>query len=66
MATVDELLMMARDFSGQARASPDPQKKRKLMRLADDYLRQAEEMRNGRPVIGVEFPNPEKKISENR
>jgi hypothetical protein len=52
--------MMARDFSGQARASPDPQKKRKLMRLADDYLRQAEEIRNGRPVISVEFSNPKK------
>ena len=61
MATVDELLMMARDFSGQARASPDPQKKRTLMRLADDYLRQAEEIRNGRPVISAEFPNPERK-----
>jgi hypothetical protein len=60
MATVDELLMMARDFSGQARASPDPRKKRKLMRLADDYLRQAEEIRNGRPVISVEFSNPKK------
>jgi hypothetical protein len=62
MATVDELLLMARDFSGQARASPDPQEKRKLMRLADDYLRQAEEIRNGRPVISAEFPNPERKI----
>ena len=57
MATIDELLLMARDFSGQARASPDPQKKQKFMRLADDYLRQAEEMRNGRPVISVEL-NP--------
>ena len=48
MATVDELLGMAHDAYAQARESLDPVAKCKLMRLADDYLKQANEMRRAR------------------
>jgi Holliday junction resolvase-like predicted endonuclease len=45
MAAFDELRKMARDLYARARASRNPFKKRKLIKLADDYLQQAEEMR---------------------
>ena len=41
MATVDELLGMARDCYTQARDSLDPSTKRQLAKLGDDYLKQA-------------------------
>jgi hypothetical protein len=43
--TVDELLGMAHDAYARARASPDASTKQKLTRLADDYLKQAKDMR---------------------
>jgi hypothetical protein len=33
-----------------------------LMKAADDYLRQAEEMRRGRTTIRAEFPKLDRKI----
>jgi hypothetical protein len=45
--TVDELLGLAYDAYAGARASPDASTKQKLMKLADDYLKQANDMRRG-------------------
>jgi hypothetical protein len=45
--TVDELLGMAHDAYVRARASPDASTKKKLTRLAADYLKQAKDMRRG-------------------
>jgi len=59
--TVDELLGMAHDAYARARASLDPSTKQKLMRSADDYLKQAEELRRGH-VIQAAFSKPDRKI----
>jgi hypothetical protein len=45
--TVDELLGIAHDAYARARVSPDASTKQKLTRLADDYLKQAKDMRRG-------------------
>ena len=46
--TVDELLGMAYDAYARARLSFDAPIKEKLTRVADGYLKQAKEMRQGR------------------
>ena len=46
--TVDELLGMAYDAYAQARLSPDPAAKKKLMQAADRHLEQAKDMRRRR------------------
>lgn len=56
MATVEELWKMAHDMYARARASLDPLAKRKLLRVADDYLKQANELRRHRVVIQAAFP----------
>jgi len=43
--TVDELLGMAHDAYARARVSPNASTKQKLTTLADDYLKQAKDMR---------------------
>jgi|RhiMetdeSRZDD1v2_1073273.scaffolds.fasta_scaffold3087598_2 hypothetical protein len=45
MATIDELRKMARDLYARALASRNPFTKRKLIKLADDYILEAEVMR---------------------
>jgi hypothetical protein len=45
MATVDELLGMARDCYTQARGSLDPSTKRQLEKLGDDNVKRAQELR---------------------
>jgi hypothetical protein len=56
-ATVeDELRQMAHDLYARARSSIDPSTQRMLMRLADNILRQADEIRRGRTVIQAERP----------
>ena len=55
MTTVDELRQLAHDLYSEARAPVDPARKRLLMRAADGYLRQADEMRRDRTVIKTEF-----------
>ena len=45
MATVDELLGMARDCYTQARDSLDPSNKRQLEKLGDDNVKRAQELR---------------------
>jgi hypothetical protein len=34
------------------------------MRMAYDYLKQAEEVRRSRTVIQAEYPNPDRKIGQ--
>ena len=58
MATVQELWNMAHDLYARARASFDPSTKRKLMGVADNYLRQAEDIRRERVTIQAAFPEP--------
>jgi hypothetical protein len=52
---------MAHDLYSRARASVDPSTKRMLMQAADDYLKQANDIRR-RPVIKAEFPKPDRKF----
>ena len=46
--TVDELLGMAYDAYARARSSPDASTKQNLTQVADGFLKQAKEMRQGR------------------
>jgi hypothetical protein len=50
MVTEYQLRMMAHDAYAQARASDDLWTKRKLINLADDYLRQADELLRDRLI----------------
>jgi hypothetical protein len=54
MATIDELRNMARNFYARARASHNPFTKRKLIKLADDYLQEAEVMRHNQSVASTD------------
>ena len=56
---------MAHDFYAWARASLDPSKKQKLVKSADAYLKQAEELRRGH-VIQAAFPKRDAKIGQGR
>jgi hypothetical protein len=56
MMTIDELRQLAHDLYSAARASADPAKKRLLMRAADGYLRQVDEMRRGHVATNAKFP----------
>lgn len=61
MKTVDELWQMAHNLYARARASVDPATKRMLMQAADDYLKQANDIRRSR-VIKAEFPKSGRKF----
>jgi hypothetical protein len=56
-----ELRMMAHDTYVQARTSDDALKKRRLLRLADDYLRQADELFRQR-IIRAAYRKSERKV----
>jgi hypothetical protein len=58
MITEYQLRMMAQDTYAQARASNNPLAKRKLLSLADDYLRQADELL-GRRITQAGFWKPD-------
>jgi Holliday junction resolvase-like predicted endonuclease len=60
--TVDDLRETAHDLYARARSSIDPSRQRMLMKAADDYLRQADELRRGRTVIQAEFPKLDRKV----
>ena len=62
MATVDELWQAAHDLYARARTSIDPLTKRMLVRAADDYLKQADELRRDHTAVEAKFPNPDRKI----
>ena len=61
MATAVELREMAHETYARARASLDPLTKQRLLDLADDYLKQADELRRG-DVIQAAFPKPDRNI----
>jgi Holliday junction resolvase-like predicted endonuclease len=61
MKTVDELWQMAHNLYARARASVDPSTKALLMQAADDYLKQANDIRRSQ-VIKAEFPKPDRKF----
>jgi Holliday junction resolvase-like predicted endonuclease len=61
MATSVELREMAHEVYARARASLDPSIKQQLLRLADDYLKQADELRRA-DVIQAAFPKPDRNI----
>lgn len=61
MTTVDELWQMAHNLYARARSSSDPATKRMLMQAADDYLRQANDIRR-RQIIKAEFPRSDRKL----
>jgi phosphatidylserine/phosphatidylglycerophosphate/cardiolipin synthase-like enzyme len=56
-----ELRMMAHDTHVRARASDDGLTKRRLFRLADDYLRQADELL-GQRIIRAAYRKAERKV----
>jgi hypothetical protein len=53
--TVDELWQVAHSLYARARSSADPEAKRILMVAADDYLKQANDIRRGQ-IVKAEFP----------
>jgi hypothetical protein len=55
MTTVDELWQVAHNLYARARASADPAARRMLMVAADDYLKQANDIRRSQ-VVKAEFP----------
>jgi hypothetical protein len=55
MTTVDDLWQMAHNLYARARSCVDPAAKHMLMRAADDYLKQANDIRRSQ-VIKAEFP----------
>jgi Holliday junction resolvase-like predicted endonuclease len=61
MATSVELREMAHEVYARAQASLDPSIKQQLLRLADDYLKQADELRRA-DVIQAAFPKPDRNI----
>jgi hypothetical protein len=58
MTTVDELWQVAHNLYARARSSGDPAARRMLMRAADDYLKQANDIRRSQ-VVKAEFPKAE-------
>ncbi len=66
MPTVTQLSEMAHDLYARGRASLDPSEKRKFMKLADNYLKQADDMRRGQTVIKAEFPKHDGKVGWDR
>lgn len=65
MATIDELREMAHEAYARARRTLDPLTKRRLFRQADDYLKQADELRRG-DVVQAAFPKPDTFLKPDR
>jgi hypothetical protein len=61
MKKVAELWQLAHNLYARARSSADPATKQMLMRTADDYLRQANDIRR-RQIIKAEFPKPDRRL----
>lgn len=66
MTTVDDFWQIAHNLYARARSSTDPVAKRMLMRAADDFLKQANDIRRSQ-IIKAEFPKaafhkPERKL----
>ncbi len=63
MTTVDDLWQMAHNLYARARSSVDPANRRMLMLAADDYLKEANDIRRSQ-VVKAEFPKAEFPKSE--
>ena len=63
MPIVEELLTKARHFHVLARKTSDPVTKERLLRLGEDYLAQADQLKNERKVVQAAYP---KSASQNR
>ena len=61
MTSVEELWQKAHEIYARARSSVDPLTQRALMSAADDYLKQAEEIRCSQ-IIKAEFPKSDGKF----
>ena len=61
MTGVEELWQKAHEIYARARSSIDPLMQRTLMNAADDYLKQAEEIRRSQ-IIKAEFPKSDGKF----
>lgn len=61
MTSVEELWQKAHEIYARARTSIDPLAQRALMNAADDYLKQAEEIRRSQ-IIKAEFPKSDGKF----
>jgi Holliday junction resolvase-like predicted endonuclease len=61
MATAGELRELAHEIYSRARASVDPLTKQRLLDLADNYLKQADELRRS-DVIQAAFPKPDRNM----
>jgi len=61
MATAVGLREIAHEIYARTRASLDPLTKQRLLDLADDYLRKADELRRG-DVVQAAFPKPDRNI----
>ena len=61
MRTVLELWQMAHHVYARARASDDPTMKVKLIHEADEYLKQANEIRLGE-MTRAEWPKPDSRV----
>lgn len=60
MATADDLLISAQRFYRLARVATDAATKLQLIRLGDDYFRQANELRHEeKPMFGEHWPQDE-------
>jgi hypothetical protein len=60
MSKVRELLKLAQDCYARARVTIDPEGKRTLTQMGDDYLKEADEMQHGRGVVQAAFPKPDR------
>ena len=65
MATIYELRKMAHEVYALARRTLDPLTKRRLLGQADDYLKQADELRRG-DVVQAAFPKPDTFLKPDR
>lgn len=62
MPIVEELLTKARHFHVLARKTSDPVTKERLLRLGEDYLAQADQLKNERKVVQAAYPKSASQI----
>jgi len=60
MSKVRELLKLAQDCYARAGVTMNPEDKRALMQMGDDYLKEADELQRGRGVVQAAFPRPDR------
>lgn len=58
MSKARELLRLAQDCYARAHVTVNPDTKRALMKEGDEYLKEADELQRGRPIVQAAFPKP--------